>query len=89
MSSGVATIFGPPRKQLVWAPGQGVMATASSWWAPGGPLRAPSAPRAPPRSRGLRGPRYATADEMAKQNGDKESLKVNDGKTKVMTGGEG
>ena len=54
-TSSVAMIFGPTRKQLVWAPGQGVTAT-TSWWAPGGPLQ----PRGPPRSRGLRGPRYAT-----------------------------
>ena len=39
-TSDVATIFGTPRQQLVWAPGQGVRATTSSW-------RAPSAPRAP------------------------------------------
>ena len=58
--SSVATIFGPPpRKQLVWAPGQGVTATTSSRRAPGGPLQ-PRGP--PPRSRGLRGPRYATAE---------------------------
>ena len=52
--SGVATIFGPPRQQLVWAPGQGVTATTSSWRAlagPGGPLQ----PRGPPRSRGACG----------------------------------
>ena len=49
-TSGVATIFGPPRQQLVWAPDQGVTATTSSW-------QAPSAPRAPSRSQG---PRYAT-----------------------------
>ena len=34
-------IFGPPCKQLVWAPGQGVTATTSSWWAPSA-LRAPA-----------------------------------------------
>ena len=45
--SGVATIFGPPCKQLVWAPGQMVTATTSSW-------QAPSAPRAP-RGRGACG----------------------------------
>ena len=40
-NSSVATIFAPPpRKQFVWAPGQGVTATTSSW-------RAPSTPRAP------------------------------------------
>ena len=39
--------FRAPRQQLVWAPGQRVTATTSSW-------RAPSAPRAP-RSRGACG----------------------------------
>ena len=61
--SSVAKIFAPPPpcKQLVWAPGQGVTATTSSWRAPGGPLAGPFSPAAPPpRSRGLRGPRYAT-----------------------------
>ena len=50
-ASGVATIFGPPCKQLVWAPGQMVTATTSSWRAPGGPLQ----PRWPPRGRGACG----------------------------------
>ena len=50
-SSGVAMIFGPPRKQLVWAPGEGFTATTSSWRAPGGPLQ----PRGPPRGRGACG----------------------------------
>ena len=50
-SSSVATIFGPTRKQLVWAPGQGVTATTSSWRAPCGPLQ----PRGPPRDRGACG----------------------------------
>ena len=48
--------FRAPRKQLVWAPGQGVTATTSSWRAPVSPF----SPAAPRRSRGLRGPRYAT-----------------------------
>ena len=56
--SGVATIFGPPRKLLVWASGQEV--TATNFFLEG-PCRALSASRAPPRSRGLRGSRYATA----------------------------
>ena len=41
----------PPRKQLVWAPGQEVTATTSSCRAPGGPLQ----PRGPPRGRGACG----------------------------------
>ena len=49
--SSVATIFGPPRKQLVWASGQGVTETTSSGRAPGGPLQ----PRGPPRGRGACG----------------------------------
>ena len=31
---------------------------------PASPWRAPPTPRAPPRSRGLRGPRYATAPDI-------------------------
>ena len=48
--------FRAPRQQLVWDPGQGVTATSSSWRALAGPF----SPTGPPRSRGLRGPRYAT-----------------------------
>ena len=50
--SGVAMIFGPPCKQLVWAPGRGFKATTSSWRAPGGPLP----PRGPPAVAGPAGP---------------------------------
>ena len=54
--------FRAPRELLVWASGQEVTATTSFWRAPGGPLQ----PRGrPPRSRGLRGPRYATVRVMA------------------------
>ena len=49
--SSVATIFGAPRKQLVWVHGQGVTTTTSSRRAPGGPLQ----PRGPPRGRGVCG----------------------------------
>ena len=42
-------IFGPTRKRLVWAPGEGVTANTSSW-------RAPSAPWAPPAVAGPAGP---------------------------------
>ena len=54
--------FRAPRQQLVWAPGQGFTATSSSWRALAGPF---SPPPPPPRSRGLRGPRYAT-EQMTK-----------------------
>ena len=37
--SGVATIFGPPRKQLVWAPVQGVTATTLGRVSPRLPVR--------------------------------------------------
>ena len=50
--SSVATIFGPTRKQLVWAPGQGVTATTSSWRAPCEPLQ----PRGPSAVAGPAGP---------------------------------
>ena len=65
--SSVATIFGPPRKQLVWAPGQGVTATTSSWRAPGGPLQ----PRGPPRGRGACGA-LATPLKQGNINGAKD-----------------
>ena len=52
MFSGVATIFGPPANN--------VFGSLAKWLRrlllPGGLLQ----PRGPPRSRGLRGPRYAT-----------------------------
>ena len=51
-TSGVATIFGPPRQQLVWAPGQGVKATTSSWRALAGPFN----PAGPPAVAGPAGP---------------------------------
>ena len=54
--SSVATIFGPPRKQIVWAHGQGVTATTSSWQAPGGPLAGPFSPAGPPAVAGPAGP---------------------------------
>ena len=56
--SSIATIFRPgqaPRKQLVWAPGQGVTATTSSWVGPFGPHQ----PHGPPWLRGMRGPCFA------------------------------
>ena len=51
--------FRAPRKLLVWASGQEVTATTSFWRAPG-----PFSLAGPPRSRGLRGPRYATVSML-------------------------
>ena len=62
--------FRTPRKQLVWAPGQGFTATTSSW-------RDPSTPRAPLRSRGLRGPRiYYTPLSPLPTSGDDKMKKT-------------
>ena len=46
--SSVATSFGSTRKQIVWAPGQGVIMLNFSWRAPSGPLQH----RGPPCGRG-------------------------------------
>ena len=70
--SSVASIFGPPRKQLVWAPGQGVTATTSSWRAPGGPLQ----PRGPPRGRGACGACGALATPLRRLRASVSSLQV-------------
>ena len=79
--SGVATIFGPSRQQLVWAPGQGVIGDYFFLAGPGGPWWAPSAPRAP-RGRGACGalatPLQEIADRMnvvSKQVRDQKDVK--------------
>ena len=54
--SSVATIFGPPANNLFGPLAKGLRRLLL----PGGPLAGPFNPAGPPRSRGLRGPRYAT-----------------------------
>ena len=59
IGSGVTTIFGPPPTTCLgpWPRGYGDYFALAG---PGGPLQPRGAPAGPPRSRGLRGPRYAT-----------------------------
>ena len=54
--SSVATIFGPPANKLFGPLAKELRRILL----PGGPLAGPFSPAGPPRSQGLRGPRYAT-----------------------------